>query len=379
MAGVQVPTDDDSSAPSIPVAIGDIDTAWLMSALRPRLAAGVVLRSFSVEPIGVGVGLLGLLFRLTLEYEGDSSGTEPSTVIVKLPVPIDETRHVAKMYRFYEKEVGFYRELAADSSLRTPEVYFADHAPATDNFVLVMEDVSYLRAADQVAGCERADALAAVAALAAHHASFWEDPRLFNNEMGWLPFGSDAPTPEGVQEGFATYWDPFVAFMGDGLAPDVKAVGDWLPDAARDLLSVPDGHPITVVHGDYRLDNLFFDDARNVAALDWQLTFKGVAGYDFAYFVSQSLSVVDRRRYLDELVDTYLRTLAAAGVSYPEHQFWIDVRRSLLFCLAYPVQAMALDLSEPRAATLVREMADRAASAILEMGALEHAHTSETR
>jgi hypothetical protein len=140
MAGVQVPTDDDSSAPSIPVAIGDIDTAWLMSALRPRLAAGVVLRSFSVEPIGVGVGLLGLLFRLTLEYEGDSSGTEPSTVIVKLPVLIDETRHVAKMYRFYEKEVGFYRELAADSSLRTPEVYFADHAPATDNFVLVMED-----------------------------------------------------------------------------------------------------------------------------------------------------------------------------------------------------------------------------------------------
>jgi aminoglycoside phosphotransferase (APT) family kinase protein len=159
----------------------------------------------------------------------------------------------------------------------------------------------------------------------------------------------------------------------------VKAVGDWLPDAARDLLSVPDGHPITVVHGDYRLDNLFFDDARNVTALDWQLTFKGVAGYDFAYFVSQSLSVVDRRRYLDELVDTYLRTLAAAGVSYPEHQFWIDVRRSLLFCLAYPVQAMALDLSEPRAATLVREMADRAASANLEMGALEHAHTSETR
>jgi aminoglycoside phosphotransferase (APT) family kinase protein len=159
----------------------------------------------------------------------------------------------------------------------------------------------------------------------------------------------------------------------------VKAVGDWLPDAARDLLSVPDGHPITVVHGDYRLDNLFFDDVRNVTALDWQLTFKGVAGYDFAYFVSQSLSVVDRRRYLDELVDTYLRTLAAAGVSYPEHQFWIDVRRSLLFCLAYPVQAMALDLSEPRAATLVREMADRAASAILEMGALEHAHTSETR
>ena len=48
-----------------------------------------------------------------------------------------------------------------------------------------------------------------------------------------------------------------------------------------------------------------------------------------------------------------------------------DVRRTLLFCLAYPVQCMALDLTDPRAAALVREMAQRASSAIIEMGALE--------
>ncbi len=375
MAGRRISTDDASSGLAIPVAIDDVDTAWLTSALGPRLSKGVTVRSFSVEPIGVGVGLLGLLFRLTLAYEGNAAGNEPSSVIVKLPVLIDETRHVARVYRFYEKEVAFYRELVAETSLRTPEVYFAGHVRETDDFVLLMEDVSYFRGADQVAGCERDDALAAIAALARHHASFWDDPRLFNDELGWLPLGSDAPTPEGVQEGFATYWNAFVEFMGDDLAPDVKAVGDWVPGVTRDLLSVPEGRAITVLHGDYRLDNLFFDDSRNVTALDWQLVTKGVAGYDFAYFVSQSLSAADRRSYLDDLVDTYLRTLAESDVTYPEDQFWIDVRRSLLFCLSYPVQAMALDLTEPRAAALVREMADRAGSAILEMGALEHAHT----
>ena len=87
---------------------------------------------------------------------------------------------------------------------------------------------------------------------------------------------------------------------------------------------VPDGHAVTVMHGDYRLDNLFFDDVGGVTALDWQITTKGVAGFDFGYFVSQSLSARDRRRYLDELVGTYQRELAAAGVNYPEDDFWSD-------------------------------------------------------
>ena len=166
-------------------------------------------------------------------------------------------------------------------------------------------------------------------------------------------------------------WQPFVDFIGDDLSAEVKAVGEWLPEAARDLLSVPDGHPITVVHGDYRLDNLFFDDTRSVTAVDWQVTVKGVGGYDFAYFLSQSLSVADRRRYGDDLVHTYLATLADAGITYPEDQFWLHVRRTLLFCLVYPIQCMSFDLTDARAAALVHEMANRASTAITEMGALD--------
>ena len=356
---------------SIPVAIDDIDSAWLTAALQGVSSDGPMVASFAVETIGVGVGLMGLLYRLRVEYRGDGTDSMPPTVIVKLPVLIDATRQVARAYRLYEKEVAFYRELAAETPLQTPEVYFADHDLETDDFVLVMQDVGHLRAADQIAGCGRDDALAAIAALARHHAAFWNDTRFASDELAWLPFGSDAPIPEGVVQGFASYWEPFVEFIGDELSPEIKAVGEWLPGAARDLLSVPAGHAITLSHGDYRLDNLFFDDSRAVTALDWQITTKSVGGYDFAYFVSQSLSAADRRRYLDELVDTYLGTLADAGISYPADQFWLDVRRTLLFCIVYPVQVMALDLTDPRAAALVREMAHRASSAITEMGALE--------
>lgn len=364
-------TNNEGARLRMPIEIDDIDAPWLTAALASGLAEGVEVRSFSVETIGTGVGLMGLLYRLTVQYGDDPDRLAPPTVIVKLPVLIDATRQVAVAYRLYEKEVAFYRELAAETPMQTPKVYFADHDLDTDNFVLVMEDVGHLRAGDQIAGCERDDALAAVAALARHHAAFWNDARFATDELAWLPFGSDAPIPEGVVQGFASYWEPFVEFMGDELRPEIKAVGEWLPGAAHDLLSVPEGHAITVAHGDYRLDNLFFDDARAVTALDWQITTKTVGGYDFAYFVSQSLSAADRRRYLDELVATYLGTLVDAGISYPEDQFWFDVRRTLLFCLVYPVQVMALDLTDPRAAALVRELTLRASSAITELGALE--------
>jgi hypothetical protein len=355
----------------IPVAIDDIDAAWLTAALRSsKLDAGSPIERFSVQTIGIGVGLMGLLYRLTIEYRGDADGA-PATVIVKLPVLIDATRQVAAAYRFYEKEVAFYRWLAPQSGLRTPHIYLAAHDPVTDNFVLVMEDIGHLRAADQVAGCRPDDAAAAMVALARHHASFWNDPRLTGDDLAWLPFGSDAPIPEAVQKGFARYWEPLVEFMGDELPPEIRALGEFVPGAARELLRVPDGHPITLVHGDYRLDNLFFDEQREVTAVDWQIIVKGVGGYDFGYFVSQSLAVDDQREQLDSLAETYLETLRGTGITYPEEQFWFDVRRTVLFCLTYPVQAMALDLTDPRAAALVRTLAKRASNAIIEMGALD--------
>src|SRR5438105_14088218 len=102
----------------MPIAIDDIDRPWLTAALASRLPESVEVRSFSVETIGTGVGLMGLLYRLTVEYAGDDDRMAPPTVVVKLPVLVDATRQVASAYRFYEKEVAFYRELATQTALQ---------------------------------------------------------------------------------------------------------------------------------------------------------------------------------------------------------------------------------------------------------------------
>lgn len=354
---------------SMPTSIGDVDTTWLTGALQSCFP-GAAVKAVSVETIGTGVGLMGLLYRVTVDYEG-SALSGPRSLIVKLPVLIDATRQVAAAYRHYEKEVAFYADLAPLTAVATPQVFYGAHDKDTDNFVLVMEDLRGLRPADQVAGCDPEDSRAAMAALAAHHASFWDDSKVVGDAYPWLPFGSDAPTPQGIKQGFAAYWEPFVEFMDEGLDPRILPLGDWVPAHAEDLLSVPPSRPFTVVDGDYRLDNLFFDEDRNVTVLDWQIATKGVGGYDFGYFVSQSLTVEERRARLDDLAATYLGSLSAAGITYDLPDFWDDVRKCVLFCLTYPVQIMALDLTDARAAALVREIANRSTSAILELGALE--------
>ena len=56
----------------------------------------------------------------------------------------------------------------------------------------------------------------------------------------------------------------------------------WLPE------TLPPQTSLSIVHGDYRIDNLVFDDANRVlAVLDWELSTLGDPIADFSYFALQ--------------------------------------------------------------------------------------------
>ncbi len=61
--------------------------------------------------------------------------------------------------------------------------------------------------------------------------------------------------------------------------PEMNRLIDWLP------LHIPPGDETTIVHGDYRLDNLIFahDAPRVIAVLDWELSTLGHPLADFSY------------------------------------------------------------------------------------------------
>ena len=95
----------------------EMTPAWLTSALQPSYTdANVAV--FSASP--VGTGLMARSYRLRLEGEGGI----PDSVVAKVPSDVASTRELGA--RAYQREVGFYRDLAATVDGRVPTCHHAD-------------------------------------------------------------------------------------------------------------------------------------------------------------------------------------------------------------------------------------------------------------
>ena len=177
-----------------PKGADDLTAEQLTQALQSTgtLPAGARVVSFASEQIGIGVGILALLWRLAPRYE--PAGAGPATMVLKLPHTMPESRHIADAFRFYLREVRFYEVVGHRTPIATADRYYSAWDDATGEFVLLMEDLGDRRMIDQVTGATPAEAETAVTGLAAHHASFWESPELATWDWGFRVI--DPPNPK---------------------------------------------------------------------------------------------------------------------------------------------------------------------------------------
>ena len=243
-------------------------------------------------------------YRLRLEGEGGI----PDSVVAKVPSDVASTRELGA--RAYQREVGFYRDLAATVDGRVPTCHHADISDSGSEFVLLLEDITPARQGDQLTGCPPEDARRAIANLARLHASTWGRDDAFS----WLDDG--AGSGQDLVLFMRMAMDAFEPRFVDLVESDAMQVFNAFADAA-DRWQAAEPSTRSMVHGDYRLDNLLFsttDDS--VAAVDWQTVTFASPARDLAYFLGNSLGTEDRRSHEDELIDHYLEVLAEGGVAH---------------------------------------------------------------
>ena len=135
------------------------------------------------------------------------------------------------------------------------------------------------------------------------------------------------------QRMFATAWrehrDGLEELMPAELVPFGEAMTRHLGAAVTRLAESPP----TLLHGDLRLDNLFFanDPAGGVVAVDWSNASRGPGPYDLAYFMCVALDPEQRRAHEQALLRRYVDALTAGGVEGVTFEGCFDVYR-MSFC-----------------------------------------------
>jgi hypothetical protein len=345
-----------------PVDPASVTAGWLSEVL------GAEVRHCRLEQIGIGVGLLGRIYRAHLEGPG-----VPASVVVKFPTLDERARaEVCEALEFYLREVRFYLEIGLANPLPPARPYFAAFDELTHDFVLVIEDLGRLRVADQTVGCTAEDAEIVIDAVARHQAHWWDSDRLAS--LSWLRSYRTPPFPAVLAANFEAAWPRFLDRVGADLSPELLAFGARFPSLVPWYLDQLMRPPHTFLHGDLRLDQLFFavePDDPPVTALDWQVTCTGRGAYDVGYFLSQSLGTDTRRACEAGLLDRYAQRLAEFGIVYPATELLHDYRLTTAWCFAYPViGAGQADIANDRQLELLRGMTKNSAAAIEDHDAL---------
>jgi hypothetical protein len=303
-----------------------VDAAWLTEAVHARgVALGARVASF--ERDFVGTGQMGRNVRFRMEWQGDSAGA-PSALVGKFPSDNMTSRGTGAAQGAYRKEICFYQQVADSVDIRTPHCWLAAIDDNDADFVLLMEDVADAVQGDQIAGCGVDEAALALEELAKLHAPRWADPTLA--DLDFLQ-GAGADGAKLLQVIYTTVWPGFAQRYAERLAPEVVELGKRLGPRLEAWSGQFDS-PLTVTHGDYRLDNMLFgrgEGATPLVVVDWQTVAHGVGAGDAAYFLGAGLHTELRREVEPLLLRGYWEQLQARGVSdYPFDRCWEDYRRS---------------------------------------------------
>lgn len=316
--------------------------------------------------IGEGTGIFGQIARMVLTLDDAST----MSVIVKMPCLEPANLAVAQALGLYEREIAMFRHVVTQSPL-TAVTCIAAPTQADGSFVLILEDLAdRWEVGDQVVGATLAQVEATVDALAAFHAHWWQHPDL--DTMTWLPT-QDAPqyvavVPEIYRGGLAV----LLAQWADRLPAAALEIAAELGPRFEEIIERTAQGPNTVIHGDTRLDNVFFarDGSGTVAFIDFQLSLRARGVSDIAYMVGNSVPHDIARQHWRALLQRWLDGLARHGVHYDADEALLHYREAVLYYLSGAMSLVGtFDAGNERGAAMIDAYVTRSLNHVVDSGA----------
>ncbi|MFM8956988.1 MAG: phosphotransferase family protein [Actinomycetota bacterium] len=333
----------------------------LNKVLASRLGSA---RVRTVHDEEIGTGQMSESRRLRMEFDGVSD--LPVTMIAKFPSADEKSRMTGKLTRCYEVESSYYRDLRDALDVGAPKCFYVEHDEATDDFLLLLEDFAPCRQGDQITGCSAHEARACIDELVRLHGPLWNSTFLMT--LPWLN-RSEVSDRAGTQALMNMVYVGFTERYHDRLSPAARELGE-------EFVKISDGYfrrqfpHRTVVHGDFRLDNLLFRDDGSVGVVDFQTVTHACGSLDLAYFIGAGLTTDLRRDLEHELVKRWLDGLRGYGVTLSFDDAWNEYRRYTFAGFVMAVIASMIVKQTDRGDEMFLAMANRHAQHAVDLDSL---------
>ncbi len=307
--------------------------------------------------------MMSELSRLHLTWDKPSPDL-PSSMIAKYASTNPTNRAAANGFHVYEREVRFFQEVDTRTTMRTPKWYFAKLEP--DNYLILMEDLGDYRIGSQALGATLADTELAIDQLARLHAPFWEKVE----GLDWVPHIQGSYHADGLIMMANNGWDPMVRAFGEHVPESVRAGRDVVLAAIPAMQKQMNTGPITLVHGDFRMDNLLFGQKPGqdpIVILDWQGPLKAKGIVDVGVLLGQNSLTEVRRANERALIQRYVDQLKAHGMRYDYATAWEDYLDALLYQWCYCATITgSLDGGNPKSVAWMSQCAARQSAATVD-------------
>ena len=258
--------------------------------------------------------------------------------------------------------------------MAVPRLYYVDYVQGTADIVLVMEDLDPREQGDQLKGCSPDEAFMALSEAAKLHRAFWGDQTLF--DLSWV----SRRDPEQNTQTIAlleALQPAFVERYRGVLSAEAIEMSEYFVQKASNWFSgIPE--PLTLVHGDFRLDNLMYAPTNSSAlpalvVVDWQTVAHSHGALDVSYFVGSAFEPDERRRNEEQLVSHYLRELTREKLAPPisKDELWLNYRRFSWSGFIMAILASMIVGRTDRGDEMFVVMANRHASQVVDLDAVE--------